>query len=116
VELLRDGGGFIGRLKLRSPYRGRTTRANFENHYAGFEVQEILREPYSGRQFPGYEDIDLSFDELETLVKNERPDWKVALENTKGIYLISATSPCRTSHLVLTSGPHGTIAKCPLRC
>ena len=85
VELLGDGGGFIGRLKLRSPYRGRTTRVNFENHYAGFEVQEILREPYSGRQFPGYEDIDLSFDELETLVKNERPDWKVALENTKGI-------------------------------
>ena len=89
VSLSQEGVGFIGRLKLRSGYRGRTTRANLENHYEEFEVQEILREPYSGRQFPGYEDIDLSFEELETLVKNERPDWKAALENTKGVYLIS---------------------------
>ncbi len=65
---------------------------NFENHYANFEVSEILREPYSGRSFPGYEDIDLSFDELESLVKNDRLDWKAALSNVKGIYLISDTS------------------------
>ena len=91
VELSDAGKGFIGRLKLRSPYRGRTTRANFENHYASFEVQEILREAYSGRQFPGYDDIDLSFEELESISKNDLPDWKGALENTKGIYLISDT-------------------------
>ena len=60
-----------------------------ENHYAGFDVQEILREPYSGRSFPGFEDIDLSFEELETLVRNSRPDWKAALGSVKGIYLIS---------------------------
>jgi len=48
-----------------------------------------LREPYSGRQFPGYDDIDLSFEELATLVKNERVDWKAALENIKGVYLLS---------------------------
>jgi hypothetical protein len=91
VELMDMGSGFIGRLKLHSDYRGRTTRANFENHYESFAVQEVLREPYSGRQFPGYDDIDLSFEELETLVKNDRPDWKAALENVKGIYLISDT-------------------------
>ncbi len=95
VELLDAGRAFIGRLKLHSPYRGRTTRPKLENHYDSFEVQEILREPYSGRQFPGYEDIDLSFEELETLVKNDRPDWKAALENTKGIYLISDTNAGR---------------------
>ena len=51
VELSDDGAGFIGRLKLRSSYRLRATRVNFENHYADLEVQEILREPYSGRIF-----------------------------------------------------------------
>ena len=91
VKLLDTGSGFIGRLKLYSAYRDRTTRVNFENHYSEFQVQEILREPYSGRSFPGYEDIDLSFEELETLVKNDRPDWRAALENTKGVYLISDT-------------------------
>lgn len=92
VALSEEGAGFIGRLKIGSPYRGRTTRGNLENHYRDFEVLEILREPYSGRRFPGYDDIDLSFEELETLVRNDRPDWKAALENIKGVYLISDTS------------------------
>jgi hypothetical protein len=92
VELTEQGAGFLGRLKLRSNYRNRTTRVNFENHYADFEVQEILREPYSGTAFPGYESIDLSFEELETLVRNDRPDWKAALESVKGVYLITDTT------------------------
>jgi len=89
VELCPDGASFIGRLKLRLEYRDRGTRVNFENHYPLFEVQEILKEPYSGQGFPGYENIDLSFDELETITRNERPDWKAALQSIKGIYLIT---------------------------
>ncbi len=89
VELTDEGASFLGRLKLHSSYRSRSTRVNFENHYPNLEVQEILREPYSGRVFPGYEDIDLSFEELETLVNNSRPDWKAALESIKGVYLIT---------------------------
>ena len=46
----------------------------------------VLREPYTGRAFSGYEDIDLSFDEIETIVRNDGPDWKASLESTKGIY------------------------------
>jgi hypothetical protein len=95
VELADNGKEFIGRLKIRSSYRGRTTRVNLENHYLTFEVQEILRETYTGRSFPGYEDIDVSFDELETLVRNERPDWKAALESVKGVYLITDTKTAR---------------------
>lgn len=91
VQLSPIGSAFIGRLKLRYAWKTRTTRVNFENHYAELEVAEILRESYSGRTFPGYEDIDLSFEELETIVRNERPDWKAALESMKGIYLITDT-------------------------
>jgi hypothetical protein len=36
--------------------------------------------------FPGYEDIDISFEEIETLVRNSRLDWKAALESVKSIY------------------------------
>jgi hypothetical protein len=89
VELAKEGDGFLGRLKLRSTYRERATRVKFENHYPGFEVQEILREPYSGQSFSGFEDIDLSFEERETLVRNSRPDWQAALSSVKGVYLIS---------------------------
>lgn len=89
VELTDQGEALIGRLKLRSANRDRLTRTNMEPHYQAFEVQEILREPYSGRSFAGYDEIDLSFEELETLVRNDRQDWKTALESVKGIYLIT---------------------------
>ena len=91
VELTKNGASFIGRLKLFYSYRERSTRVNFENHYDDFEVAEILREPYSGRSFPGYEGINLSFNELESIIKNSRPDWKAALQSVKGIYLITDT-------------------------
>ena len=92
VELTDHDAAFIGRLKIFRDYRSMASRVNFENHYDHFEVSEILREQYSGRIFPGYENIDLSFTELATLVHNNRPDWKSALENVKGVYLITDTN------------------------
>ena len=112
VKLTKQGENFIGRLKLHSSYRSRPSRVKFENHYDVeqnaqlliqdlelseqppnydpiLKVHEILREPYSGRSFPGYENIDLSFAELEALVRNDRPDWRVPLTSMKGVYLIS---------------------------
>ncbi len=91
VELTDIGASFIGRLKLWSPYNSRAVRVNMEGQYENFEVVELLRESYAGRPFPGYEDIDISFEEIETLVRNCRPDWKAALESVKGIYLITDT-------------------------
>ena len=82
---------YIGRLKLHYSYRAMTARVNLKGRYDDFEVAEILREPYSGRSFPGYEGINLSFNELESIVKNARPDWKAALQSVKGIYLITDT-------------------------
>ena len=91
VELTDERESLIGCLKLGTPYRGQATRLKLENQYDDFEVIEILREPYTGTPFPGYAWIDLSFAELETIVGNERPDWKAALENTIGIYGIMVT-------------------------
>ncbi len=88
VELTNIGKNFIGRLKINYPYPDRATRPHMMPHYNKFEVKEILPEAYSGRSFPGYEDINLSFVELEGIVKAGKLDWKTALENIKGIYLI----------------------------
>ena len=92
VKLTDLGKPYIGRLKLRSSYRERKAEVYFENHYEGkhtLHVLEILREPYSGRTFPGYERVAVSFGELEALVRNDRPDWKAALGSVKGVYLIT---------------------------
>ena len=97
IELTDQRAPFVGRLKLGSPYRGRARRVNMEGRLDEFEVLEILREPYSGRPFLGLESIDLSFRELEVLHRNNRPDWRAALESVSGVYLITA----RTRNAVL---------------
>jgi hypothetical protein len=89
VQLSGISDAFIGRLKLRSPYKGRTVRVNMESQYEEFEVGGILPKQFAGRAFPGYEDIDLSFDEIEILVRNNRMDWRASLERVKGVYLIT---------------------------
>ena len=96
VALMKHGESFIGRLKFAAPSRtSRTTRAKFERHYHSLEVLEILREPFSGRPFPGFENINVSFTELQTLIRNRRPDWRSSLENVHGIYMITDTSTGR---------------------
>ena len=91
VELKDMGSEFIGRLKIKSSYNSRPTRINMDTCYSEFEVKEILSEPYSGQAFPGFEYIDISFGELESLIRKGRLDWKTALENVKGIYLLTDT-------------------------
>ena len=89
VTLTEQGRDFIGRLKLHSPYRQRGTRVKFEKRLHEFTVSEILREEYSGIDFPGHDWIDIGFGELESLIRDDRPDWRGALENAKGVYLIT---------------------------
>ena len=89
VELTEQGAGFVGRLKLHSTYRRRATRVNLENQLAAFIVSEVLAEPYAGKKFPGHDWIEIGFAELEALIRSDRPDWRGALEHTKGVYLIT---------------------------
>jgi hypothetical protein len=51
-------------------------------------VSEVLKEPYSGAVFPGYENINHDFSKLKPIFKNQKSDWKGALKNIKGVYVI----------------------------
>ena len=83
---------FVGRLKITLKRPGRAKAVNFEKHYATLIVTEILPEPYTGESFHGYDKIDLGFPMLENLITRQRSDWKTALENAKGVYLITDTA------------------------
>lgn len=88
IEEVDVGKHLIGRLKIEvSLSRGRAF--NLENMYEKIKVSEILKEPYRGAVFPGYENISLKLSELDIIYKNSRPDWQTALQNMKGVYLIS---------------------------
>ena len=84
----------IGRLlvgfKRRSGMLARAYR--LETFYDEFTVSEVLNEEYTGEEFPGYENINIDFKALEHIHTIEKSDWKAALENVKGVYLISDIS------------------------
>ncbi len=88
IELTGQGKSLIGRLKITATItRGRAF--NIETLYDKIKVTEILKEPYSGEPFPGYENVSENFFFLENIFKNERQDWKTALKNVKGIYVVA---------------------------
>ncbi|MCX5795077.1 MAG: GIY-YIG nuclease family protein [Elusimicrobia bacterium] len=88
IELLAESKPFIGRLKLSLKRPGRAKAFNLEKYYNKFIVTEILAAPYTGEVFPGYDRIDVDFPRLEQVL-HQRPDWRTALENAKGVYLIT---------------------------
>lgn len=92
IEHISEYEPFVGRLKLIYKRPGRAKAVNFEKHYSSITVAEILPEPYTGESFKGYDQIDLGFSMLENLVIRQRSDWKAALENVKGVYLITDIS------------------------
>ena len=56
------------------------------------EVLQILSSPFDGIDFPGYDNVNLTFNELEAIITRHKRDWVKALENQKAIYLISDKS------------------------
>ena len=79
---------FIGRLKIKLKV-SRNVRPNLETYFDKAEVSEILKTKPDSIPFKGYNNINLSFNDLEFIVKHDLPSWKTALSNMKGIYLLS---------------------------
>lgn len=89
VERLSDAEEFIGRLKILHEFKDMKSEVYLKNHFDSFEVKEIYKERFVGREFSNYENVHLSFSELETIYANEIQSWKTSLQNIKGIYLIT---------------------------
>jgi hypothetical protein len=99
IERRSDGYGlradaqfekYVGRLlaTFRRP-QGMRGRAFFlETYLPQFTVAELLPQIYTGESFPGFENIQHDFGTLEAIIRSERADWKAALENAKGVYVI----------------------------
>lgn len=56
------------------------------------EVLEVLPTSFDGDDFQGYDKISLSFKQLESIISRSKKSWIAALENQKGVYLITDVS------------------------
>ena len=89
ITLSDDLTEYIGRLKVHFPRPSRATRLKLENHYNNFSLSEILKECYSGEEFCGFNNINHDFKTIQHIIQTNRPGWRDALKNVKGIYLIT---------------------------
>ena len=90
VKLTDRGKEYIGRLKITYHHSFSQQYPYLETVYGELKLSEILKVPYYqlGKPFDGYENISLDFTELESIIEISREDWRRALYNIKGIYVI----------------------------
>lgn len=60
------------------------------NRIDDFVVKEILPNSLDNDFFPGYEKVNISWEEMNRVLEKE--NWKTALQNQKGVYLITDVS------------------------
>jgi hypothetical protein len=92
VELTDKLEPMIGRLKIYFERPGRAKTIKLEKYFDKFRVSEILKNVYAGEVFCGYENINHEFHQIENIFIQAKNDWKTALENIKGIYVITDKS------------------------
>ena len=88
IKLTKKYNALTGRLMIDFHHYFKSRHAFLENHYDKMVISEILKEKYNGVYFPGYENINIDFSNLEQIFKNEKKDWKASLQNVKGVYVI----------------------------
>jgi len=80
---------YFGRIVLKYHNTTQQMCRNALGFIEQFEVLEILSTPYEGDDFPGYENVTISWEKLKIIIDRQKRDWISNLKNQKGIYLIT---------------------------
>ena len=91
IEEVEKFKKYDGRLLLNfERYQGMRGRSFLlESYIDSISVNQIFEYKYTGEVFPGYDNINHDFITLENIFKLGKSDWKTALENVKGVYLLT---------------------------
>lgn len=81
---------FVGRLIVKYKNRVQTMIRNADSVIDDCYVSQILPDTFDNDVFPGYEKVNITWDEMQRVLEKE--NWKTALQNQKGVYLITDTS------------------------
>lgn len=94
VKIIDEYKPFFGRLAIQL-FKGNTFARytfNLSKYIEESKVKEILSSLYGGEDFPGYDKVKLSYKKLESIIKQGKNNWIVALENQKAVYLLTDKS------------------------
>ena len=106
-EEVNKYSGFLGRLIVELD-KGNTYNRyvfNLSTYLDKLKVVEILSHDYQKIQFNGYENVQLSYYDLRTILESQKYiDYKKALSHVKGIYCLTDTNKdSKGNHLYIGS-------------
>ncbi len=87
---LPEYGKYVGRLVVKYKNNAQAMIRKAESVIDDCYVSQILPDTFDNDLFPGYEKVNISWDEMKRDL--EKDTWKTALENQKGVYLITDIS------------------------
>ena len=89
-EALEQYRKFFGRLVVKYKNSSQTLIRWANTIIDECEVHQLLPDIFDNDIFPGYENVNISWQELTRVIEKE--SWKTALQNQKAVYLITDTS------------------------
>ena len=89
-ETLYEYQKFFGRLIIKFVNKTRNVVRKAISVIDECEVVQILPDTFDNDIFPGYDRINVSWSELSRVL--EKVSWKTALQNQKGVYLLTDNS------------------------
>ncbi|WP_318450061.1 GIY-YIG nuclease family protein [Photobacterium leiognathi] len=92
TELLAGQDNLIGRLIVHHKRAGRPSYLKGKSDGGDFEICEILPTRLEIEDFPGHNNVNISYSQLASVIQQGVQTWKGALSNVKGVYLITDTT------------------------
>ena len=89
-EVLNEFEKYFGRLIIRFKNNSQNMIRLANSVIDNCEVHQILPDTFDNDIFPGYDKVNVSWNDLSRVITKE--SWKTALQNQKGVYLISDSS------------------------
>lgn len=89
-EILSNYEKYFGRLIIRFKNKSQNMIRKANSVINECEVAQILPDTFDNDIFPGYDKVNVSWEELSRVISKE--SWKTALQNQKGVYLITDIS------------------------
>lgn len=89
-ETLTTYEKYFGRIIVKFKNKHQNMIRNANSVINDCEIEQILPNVFNNDIFPGYENVNINWEELSQIIS--KANWKTALQNQKGVYLITDTS------------------------
>lgn len=88
-EEIEKYNALFGRVMVKYHKTHQTQVRIYADVMDELEVSQILPLTFDGDDFPGYDNVCLSYEQLAIILQKNRRDWTAALGNQKAVYLIT---------------------------